>query len=55
MTMNGDNGNGMSTNDWYYFVAGIVLANGPVSFAAMAKIARRTKGTASGLRVEVAS
>jgi hypothetical protein len=40
----------MSPRGWYYFVAGVMLANGPMTFATLAKIARRTKGTARGLR-----
>ena len=40
----------MSPRGWYYFVAHTIAANPPMSFATLAKIARRVKGTARGLR-----
>ena len=40
----------MTAPDWYYFVANVMMANGAMSFATLAKIARRTNGTAHGLR-----
>jgi hypothetical protein len=40
----------MSPRGWYYFVAQTIAANQPMTFASLAKIARRTKGTARGLR-----
>lgn len=40
----------MTPDAWYYFVASVTLASAPMSFATLAAIARRTRGTTRGLR-----